>query len=324
MAIAPSPELLAVARRWFDAIHNDRANQLRNMMSESAYLRFVGTGEGELWSGSAVREGIAGFFGVLPDTLRREETFGEAFENGETGWACFTHELVFSHQPDTVFLARSTLVFALEDGTWKIVQRHGSLPTPNIEFVGTEQTAIADLVAAAKNDFSLKQTEGLASVMFTDIAGSTKLAAALGDRAWSAIVAAHLKQVRQIITEHGGQFVKSLGDGTMSSFASARQALLAACAIQQATARQTTDPPLDLRIGLNTGDVVQSEDDFFGSVVNLAARITASADPATIIVSDVTRAMAGTASGFTFSPLPPRSFAGFEGAHNIHRLEWQT
>lgn len=316
----PSSELLAVSRRWIDAIRYGRKTELSNMLSDRSHLRFIGTGDDELWAGEAVRQGIADFFGAIPPFLKHEETFAEAFENGETGWSNFTHELIFANQPDRTFHIRTTLIFALEDGVWKIVLRHGSVPIPNIDFVGTEQTAIADLVAAARKDFSLHQRDGFASIMFTDIVNSSRLASVMGDRLWSSEVARHFASLRTIIEDANGQFVKSLGDGTMSSFPEPAQALHAARSILQASG-QSDGPAITLRIGIHTGSVVQTDDDFFGTVVNKAARIAALAAPGEIQVSDTTRDMVGKGNDFHFSAAAAVQLEGFEGEHVIHRLE---
>ena len=83
----PSPELLAVSRRWIDAIWHRRPNEIRNMLSDREHLRFVGTGEGELWSGNAVREGIGDFFGAIPPIIKHDETFAEALRRvGDTSF----------------------------------------------------------------------------------------------------------------------------------------------------------------------------------------------------------------------------------------------
>lgn len=315
----PSTELLAVSRRWIDAIRFKRRNELRNILSGHDHLRFVGSGEGELWSGDAVREGIGDFFGVIPQFLKHEETFAEAFENGDSGWACLTHDIIFADQPDQTFHVRSTLIFALEDGVWKIVQRHGSVPVRNIEFTGVEQNAIADLVTAARKDFSLDQREGFASIMFTDIVNSSRLASMMGDRLWSSEVARHFATLRKIIEDANGQFVKSLGDGTMSSFPEPAQALHAARAILEAT-EQSDGPAIALRIGIHTGNIFQTSDDFFGSVVNKAARITALAAPGEIQVSDNTRKMVSETQDYRFTNPTSVQLQGFEGEHLIHLL----
>ncbi|MGX9351797.1 adenylate/guanylate cyclase domain-containing protein [Shimia sp. W99] len=321
--VRPSPELLAVARRWIDAIPNKRPGDLRNMVTKREYMQFVGTAEDEIWTGSAVREGVGDFFGVIPSLIRHEETFAEAYENGATGWACLNHELIFANQPDRQFSVRTTLVFVLEDGAWKIVHRHGSVPIPNIEMIGADQSAIADLVAAAQEGFALDQREGFATVMFTDIVNSARIASVMGDRLWSAEIARHFGTLRRIIEQGGGQFVKSLGDGTMSSFAAPAAALQAARAIQTAV-EQSDGPSITLRIGIHSGPVVQTEADFFGSVVNKAARIAASAGARDIRVSDATRTMVGDTTEFTFDAPASVALKGFEGEHLVHRLEWST
>jgi class 3 adenylate cyclase len=315
----PSSEVLAVSRRWIDSIWRRRPSEMRALLSDRAHLRFVGSGEGELWAGAAVRDGIAEFFGEVPEFIKHEETFAEAFENGDTGWTCFTHDLILAHRPDRTFHVRTTLILALEDGQWKIVHRHGSVPFPNLEFVNSEQTAIAKLVAAAREGFSLDQREGFATIMFTDIVNSSRLAATMGDRLWSSEITRHFAALRRTIEGAGGQFVKSLGDGTMSSFHEPAGALGAAQEIMQNVAR-SDGPAIALRIGIHAGNLMQTEDDFFGTVVNKAARVAALAAPGEIRVSDTTRAMVGDRSDHRFADAKPVHLDGFEEEHVIHRL----
>ena len=318
--VRPSPELLAVARRWFDAVPNRRAREIGNLMSESPHLTFVGTDEDELWTGRAVRDGVADFFGATPEFARQDETYGAAYECGSVGWAVFAHDVSFKQDPDRVFHVRNSIVFALEDGTWRIIHRHGSVPYPNADFTGAEQTAIADLVAAAQEGFSLDQRTGFASVMFTDIVNSSGLASTLGDRLWTSEIARHFATLKTIIEDNGGQFVKSLGDGTMSSFPSPVAALHAARTILETNAR-SDGPSIALRIGIHSGPVVQTDADFFGSVVNKAARIASLATPGDIFLSDETRDMIGLTSDFAFADPLSLELRGFDGPHVIHRLE---
>jgi len=321
--IRPSPELLAVSRRWFEAIRTKNIGALRDYLSTADELRFIGTGENEFWNGRAVRDGISGFFKELPAPEVWEELEGEAYENGESGWSSFVHKIQFAGLANAD-IHRTVLVFVLERGAWKIVNRHASVSVPNIDLVGTEQLAIQQLVDAVREDGpELTQTEGLASVLFTDIEGSTALAEALGDQRWSVLIDSHFQIVAGIVQKHRGQFVKSLGDGTLSIFPSANEALMAALKIQEAVAAAPEEPRLGLRIGIHTGDVVQSRGDFFGTVVNKAARITTAASASEILVSDVTRAMVGGTTVFRFTDTVSKQFRGLEGQHVIHRLEWQ-
>ena len=321
--IRPSPELLAVSRRWYAAILDRNAAAVQNLMSQQAHLRFVGTGPDELWTGHDVREMVGAFFDQVPEFLSSDEVLAEAFENGDTGWSCFVHHNRFATMPDEVREVRNTLIFALENGDWRIVQRHGSAPMDNTAFMGTEQIGIAALVAAARRDYPHSTGEGLSSIVFTDIVNSSHHAAAMGDGPWLRTISDHFDQLHRLIDANGGQLVKSLGDGTLSRFASARQALRAAKAIQRAMADARDGPKLSLRVGVHTGDVVQSQDDFFGTVVNKAARITTVADPGTILVSDATRAIVADDPDLVFDGGRALPLKGFAGDHIVYRLDWQ-
>ncbi|WP_171171702.1 adenylate/guanylate cyclase domain-containing protein [Ruegeria sp. HKCCA0370] len=323
--IRSSPELLAVSRRWYEILRTKKnTEELRNFLSKAEELRFVGTGEGEYWSGQAVRDGVSGFFAEIPAPVVFEEIEAEAFENGETGWSSFVHKIQFVGFDEAVFY-RTVLIFVLEGAAWKIINRHASVPTPNIELVGKEQLAIQKLIDAARDEGpELTQTEGLASVLFTDVEGSTALAEALGDQRWSVLIENHFRVLSAIIEKHHGQFVKSLGDGTLSVFPSAKEALAAAVKIQKAIASVSEEPFFGIRIGIHTGDVVQSRGDFFGTVVNKASRITTAGVAGEILVSDVTRAMVAGQTGFSFSGLEPRLLKGLRGHHVLYRLQWNN
>ena len=158
--------------------------------------------------------------------------------------------------------------------------------------------------------------------MFTDIANSSAIAAATGDTIWIKAIHSHLEILTYIIAENGGTLVKSLGDGTMSTFSSTRAAMTAANSIQEQISSQQDEPKLQVRIGINTGDVVQAGDDFFGTVVNKAARIAGIAGAGEIRISDATRIMVGGASEFQFSDPANVALKGLEGDHQIYRLDW--
>ncbi|MEP1198862.1 adenylate/guanylate cyclase domain-containing protein [Tateyamaria sp.] len=79
-----------------------------------------------------------------------------------------------------------------------------------------------------------------------------------------------------------------------------------------------------MRIGLPTGDVIGAGDDFFGTVINKAARVATAAAPDQILVSDATRVMIGGAQDFIFGDSTEVLLKGFEGCHMVHGLTWQT
>ena len=103
----------------------------------------------------------------------------------------------------------------------------------------------------------------------------------------------------------------------------ARAALTAAGVLQRDMAASQDEPHLQIRIVLHTGDLVEQDGDMFGTVVNKAARIAATAIPGTIHVSDATRIMVGVGD-FSFADPISVPLKGLEGDHAIHRLDWQA
>lgn len=318
--IEPSPELISVVRRWNDAMRRKDRPTLTNMLSKSEHLFYQGSAEGETWSGKALRDGFGAHASEIPE-FDWEETSLSAFEHGNVGWAHCLANLRF-HSNGKLVPCRFTFVLVLEDGMWRLVQMHSSNGFPNMEKMGIEQTALDALIQAAHENFTLDQREGMASVMFSDIVNSTALANAMGDALWVVTVRHHLAFVEKLVTDAGGQLIKSLGDGTMSTFSSARVALEVAQKIQRENAKSTREPPLQLRVGIHSGDLIQTKDDFFGSVVNKAARVASVASPGEIRVSEATSLMAGSDLDFSYVDPVETELRGFQGSHMLFRLDW--
>ena len=138
--------------------------------------------------------------------------------------------------------------------------------------------------------------EGTVTILFTDIEGSAGVFDRLGDDAARVLLREFDVVVREVVETHGGVEVKHQGDGLMLAFSSARRALLCAVDIQASTVERNAsraDNPLNVRIGLNTGDVISEDDDYFGSSVIVAARIASAAKGGEILLSEATKAVAG-------------------------------
>ncbi|UCH09125.1 MAG: hypothetical protein JSU61_07720, partial [Fidelibacterota bacterium] len=121
----------------------------------------------------------------------------------------------------------------------------------------------------------------LAAIMFTDIVGFTTLMGEDESRAL-ALVQKNRGYQKELIGQHNGEWLKEMGDGTLSSFGSAVEAVDCARAIQVGL---RDDPDLTLRIGIHVGDVVYEEGDIFGDGVNVASRIEPLAEPGGICLS---------------------------------------
>jgi pSer/pThr/pTyr-binding forkhead associated (FHA) protein/class 3 adenylate cyclase len=130
--------------------------------------------------------------------------------------------------------------------------------------------------------------QGTVTIAFTDIVDSTAIGRDLGDERWMAVLARHDAIVRTLLSEHGGVEVKHQGDGFMLGFASARNAVLFADAVQGALAHERASDarfPLRVRIGIHTGEAMEVEGDLFGHHVNVAARVARAARPDEVLVS---------------------------------------
>ena len=121
----------------------------------------------------------------------------------------------------------------------------------------------------------------LATVMFTDIVGSTERAGELGDARWRELLAAHQDALRRELSRFRGREVKTLGDGSLATFDGPARAIRCGQAITEA-ARSLG---LEERIGLHCGEVEVMDDDVGGIAVHIAARVGALAGPGEVLVT---------------------------------------
>ena len=145
----------------------------------------------------------------------------------------------------------------------------------------------------------------LATVLFTDIAGSTERASALGDASWKELLSAHDRLALQVVGACGGRIVKSTGDGLLATFDGPGRGVDAAMTL----VRDATALGLSVRAGLHTGEIVVNGDDVSGVAVHLASRIESAAEPGTVLVSSTVVDLV-VGSNHDFTPAGRRTFAG--------------
>ncbi|MEO5338006.1 MAG: adenylate/guanylate cyclase domain-containing protein [Magnetospirillum sp. WYHS-4] len=134
--------------------------------------------------------------------------------------------------------------------------------------------------------------QGVLTIMFTDIVGSTKMTRERGDFGAQEAVRAHNAVVRNALAYHGGREVKHTGDGIMATFSNPAAAVQAAGMIQRDLARRNATPgqaPVAVRIGLNAGDVVREENDIYGAAVQLSARTCDKAGAGQVFVTEAVK-----------------------------------
>jgi class 3 adenylate cyclase/tetratricopeptide (TPR) repeat protein len=153
-----------------------------------------------------------------------------------------------------------------------------------------------------------------ATVLFTDLVGSTELRARLGEGAADDLRRIHDRLLCEAVEAHAGRVVKGLGDGIMATFAAASDAVAAAAAIQQSVDRHNrrTDliAPLAVRVGISLGDVTFEDDDVHGTPVIEAARLCAAAAGGQIFASDLVRVLVGSSHVAGFAPVGPLDLKG--------------
>ena len=169
--------------------------------------------------------------------------------------------------------------------------------------------------------------EGTITILFTDIEGSTALAHDLGNEGALQIMRDHNSIVRTCIQRNSGFEVKTQGDGFMVAFAGAGPAILCSVDIQRSMAeynRQRPQSDILVRIGVNAGDTLRHEEDFFGVAVNLAARIAARARGGQILVSGLVRGLAGPVRGITYMPRGRIQARGFAYRFRLYEVQWEA
>lgn len=187
-------------------------------------------------------------------------------------------------------------------------------------FMGTAEINEA---GAAVEPESGKRDPGVRTVMFTDVVGSTDHASQFGDVAAMDLLQVHNRIVRGALSGNRGREVKHTGDGIMAAFNSASCAVRCACEIQTGFKEHNGEGEgyvVNVRIGISAGEPVEDNDDLFGSTVQLAARLCASAEPGQVLVSSVIADLC-LGKGLHFADAGHRELKGFLTPVHTHAVE---
>ena len=151
----------------------------------------------------------------------------------------------------------------------------------------------------------------MATILFTDIVGSTERARELGDRSWRELLEEHNARVRELLARFDGRELDSAGDGFFASFEGPGTAVRCACAI----ARSLGELGLEIRSGVHTGECERIGDKLGGLAVHVGARIAATARGGEVLVSRTVRDLVA-GSGLKFSD---------RGTHRLRGIDepWQ-
>jgi class 3 adenylate cyclase len=152
----------------------------------------------------------------------------------------------------------------------------------------------------------------LATVLFTDIVGSTERATAMGDRRWRELLEVHDELAGRLVEQFHGQLVKTTGDGVLATFDGPGRAIRCAAAFRE----ELAGIGLAIRAGLHTGEIELRDGDVGGIAVHIAARVMAEAGPGQITASRTVQDLV-VGSGIAMDDLGTRPLKGVDGSWQL-------
>jgi DNA-binding SARP family transcriptional activator/pimeloyl-ACP methyl ester carboxylesterase len=155
----------------------------------------------------------------------------------------------------------------------------------------------------------------LATVLFTDIVGSTERASALGDRRWRELLAVHERLVRRELGSHRGRALRLTGDGVLASFDTPARGIRCACAIRDGV----RDAGLEIRAGLHTGECELLVDDLGGMAIHIGARVVGIAAPGEVLVSNTVKDLVA-GSPIVFDDRGAHVLSGIPGEWRLYEV----
>ena len=222
----------------------------------------------------------------------------------------------FHHQG----VALSGLMHVIMDGGAERIIHPGEaydVPPGHDSFVDGDEPYVA-IEFRGGVDFAKPSLSGervLATLLITDIVGSTTTAARLGDAAWKKLLTQHFERVRLELHRFRGTEITTTGDGFLAMFDGTARAVACAASICRA-ARQEG---IEVRAGIHSGEVERHRDNLRGVAVHVATRIASLAEPGEVLISDSTYALI-EGSGLTFSDAGEHELKGVPKPRRLFRL----
>jgi class 3 adenylate cyclase len=222
--------------------------------------------------------------------------------------------------PTLVIHRTGDQVVAVEGGRFLAEHIPGAryVELPGIDhfvFIGDNTSEIGDRIEEflTGSTTTAERDRVLATVLFTDIVGSTAHAEQLGDQRWRDLLDAHHTTVRRELARFRGTEVKSLGDGFLAVFDGPARAIRCASGITEAV----RPLGIEVRTGLHTGEVELGEDDVRGIAVHIAARVAALAGAGEVLVSRTVRDLVA-GSGIRFIERGRQSLHGLQETMELY------
>jgi class 3 adenylate cyclase len=210
----------------------------------------------------------------------------------------------------------------LEESAWtagqipgaETVALHGDEDDPYLGDVESVARAVERFVSSIRDEQAVFERV-LATVLFTDIVGSTDSASAHGDREWKGLVEQHHARIRALIARYRGHEVDTAGDGFFATFDGPGRAVRCASAI----VRSMESLGIQVRAGVHTGEVETIAGKAGGIAVMIGSRIGALAGPSEVLVSQTVRDLTA-GSGLTFDDVGERELKGVPGTWRLSKV----
>jgi class 3 adenylate cyclase len=233
-----------------------------------------------------------------------------------------THALASIHVPTLVIAKEGDLDFRIEQvrdtasriAGARLVELPGSEHFP---WVGDPDGVLDEVerFVVALGEVEAGMDRALATVLFTDVAGSTEKAAELGDRGWKALVEEHHRLVRGQLARYRGVEIDTAGDGFFATFDGPARAVRCARSIVEAVARLG----VEVRAGVHTGEVETIDGKVGGLAVVIGSRVGASAEPSEVLVSQTVKDLVA-GSGLVFEDAGEHDLKGVPGRWRLYRV----
>jgi pimeloyl-ACP methyl ester carboxylesterase len=222
--------------------------------------------------------------------------------------------LVLHRRDDKIVPVRQARFLAEEIPDARYVEMAGE---DHFAPVGDQETLLDEIEEFLVGSRRARELDrALATVLFTDIVGSTERAAELGDRRWRDLLESHDATVRQQLVVHRGREVKTMGDGFLATFDGPARAIRCAASIRDAV----HELGIEIRSGIHTGEVELIGDDVGGMAVNIGTRIGALSGPGEVLVSSTVRELV-VGSGLSFDERGAHALKGAPGEWRVYAAQ---
>jgi DNA-binding SARP family transcriptional activator/pimeloyl-ACP methyl ester carboxylesterase/class 3 adenylate cyclase len=226
------------------------------------------------------------------------------------------------HVPTLVLARDGDLMFTAEETNWMADQIHAArfVSFPGVDhffWTGIQDDLLGEIERFVE-EVGDKETDldhVLATVMFTDIVGSTAKVAELGERGWGSLVDRHHGAVRALLGRYRGTEVDTAGDGFFATFDGPARGVRCAHAIGEAV----RDFGLEVRAGVHTGEVERNAGKVGGIAVSVGAKIAALAAPSEVLVSQTVKDLV-SGSGITFEDAGEHELKGVPDRWHLYRV----